>query len=73
MLSIAALINLLIYLVVLGIIVALVFWVVDAIPIPQPFNRIIKIVATVLVVLIVILLLLNLAGIATVAPPLVAK
>jgi hypothetical protein len=59
---IAGLINLVIYLLILGVILALVFWVLQEIPLPQPINRIIRIVVIVIVVLVVIILLLQLVG-----------
>jgi uncharacterized protein YhhL (DUF1145 family) len=62
---ISLLVNLIIYLLVVGILYWLVVYVVDAIPIPQPANRVIKIVLTVLVALVIILLLLQLFGAAT--------
>jgi len=40
-----------------------VIYVIDAIPLPQPANRVAKLVLTVLVVLVIILLLLQVAGI----------
>jgi hypothetical protein len=66
MITIASLVNLLIWLLVLGIVVGLVFWVLETIPVPQPLNKIIRVAAVVIVVLIVILLLLQLAGVPTV-------
>jgi hypothetical protein len=60
---IAGLINLIIYLLVLGILVWLVIYVVDAIPLPPPINRIVKIAVTVIAALVVILLLLQLVGV----------
>lgn len=62
---IPALINLIIYLLVLGILLWLVYYVVDAIPLPQPLNKIVKIVVIVIVVLVLILLLLDIAGVGT--------
>ena len=59
---IAALINLIIYLLVLGILYWLVIYVLDTIPIPDPPNRIIKIALMVLVVLIAVILLLDIVG-----------
>ena len=59
---ISALITLIIYLLVLGLLYWLVIYVLDTIPIPDPPNRIIKIALMVLMVLIVIVLLLNLIG-----------
>lgn len=60
---IAGLVNLIVWLLVVGILIALVYWVVDAIPIPQPINRIVKLVVVVLAALVLILLLLQLVGI----------
>jgi len=59
---IGALINLIIWLLIVGILLALVYYVLDAIPIPQPFNRIIRVVLVVVAVLVVVLLLLQLIG-----------
>jgi hypothetical protein len=64
---ITSLVYFVIYVVILGLIAGLLIWLVDAVPVPQPFNRVAKIVITVLGVLILILLLLNLAGL--VEPP----
>lgn len=59
---IAALINLIIYLIVLGLLYWLVIHVIDTIPIPDPPNRFIKLALMVLLVLVVIVLLLELLG-----------
>ena len=61
--TVAALVNILIYLVVAGLLVGVVYWIADAIPLPQPINKIVKVVAVVIGALIVILLLLNLVGV----------
>jgi len=60
---IMGLITLIIYLLVIGILIALVWYVLDAVPIPEPINRIVKVVVIVIAALIVILLLLNLIGV----------
>jgi len=60
---ISLLVNLIIYILVLGVLYWLVIYVVDAIPIPQPANRAIKIIVTVLIALVVVLLLLQMAGV----------
>jgi TRAP-type C4-dicarboxylate transport system permease small subunit len=60
---ISALITLIIYLLVLGLLYWLVIYVVDTIPIPDPPARIIKIALMVLMVLVIIVLLLNMLGI----------
>jgi hypothetical protein len=59
---IAGLINLIVYLLIAGILIAILYWVLDVVPIPDPINRIIKIVVVVLVALVVVLLLLQLVG-----------
>ena len=59
---IGALIHLVIYLIVIGIIVWLLLYLIDAIPLPEPFNRVARVCIIVLGVLIVILLLLQLVG-----------
>ena len=59
---VAALINLIIYLLVLGLLYWLVLYVIDTIPIPDPPARIIKIALMVLMVLVIIMLLLQLIG-----------
>lgn len=60
---ISALLTLIIYLLVLGMLYWLVIYVIDNVPIPDPPARIIKIALMVLLVLVVIMLLLNLLGI----------
>jgi hypothetical protein len=59
---IPALINLIVYLLIIGVLLALVYYVLDAIPIPEPINRIVKIVIIVVACLVVIMLLLQLLG-----------
>jgi hypothetical protein len=59
---ISALITLIVYLLVLGLLYWLVIYVLDTIPIPDPPNRIIKIALMVLMVLVIIVLLLDILG-----------
>ena len=56
-------IQALIYLLIVFIIIGLVIWVLDDIPVPEPLNRIGKIIAIVIGVLVVIMVLLRLAGV----------
>ena len=58
-------ISILIQLLVVGLVVGLIWYVCDALPIPEPLNKIIKIVAVVVGCLIVIIALLNIAGVDT--------
>jgi hypothetical protein len=60
---IVALINLIIWLLVLGIVYWLVVWLIDSVPIPDPPARLIKIGLVVIMTLLVILMLLNFIGI----------
>jgi hypothetical protein len=57
---ITALVYLVIYIVVVGLICGLLLYLIDAIPVPEPFHRIARIAIIVIGVLICILLLLSL-------------
>jgi hypothetical protein len=61
-------ISLLIYILVVGLIVGLIYYVCDALPIPQPLNKIVKIASMVIGVLVIILALMQVAGIDTGMP-----
>jgi cytochrome c biogenesis protein CcdA len=65
---ISALVYLVIYIVVVGLIIWLLTYLIDAISLPEPFHRVARIGILVIGVLIVILLLLNFAGLLE-APP----
>ena len=54
--------SILITLLVVCLVIGLIFYVVDAIPVPDPLNRIAKIVSVVIGCLIIIMLLLDVAG-----------
>jgi len=58
-----ALITLIIWLLVIGILYWIVIYVLDAIPIPDPPNRIIKVVLAVVLALVVLMVLLDLLGV----------
>jgi hypothetical protein len=66
---IVSFINLLIYVAVIGLILAVVLWAIDALPVPPPLNRIIRVVAIVIAALLVILMLLQLVGVVVPAAP----
>jgi multisubunit Na+/H+ antiporter MnhB subunit len=53
-------IGFLITLLVIGLVVGLVWWVMDYLPVPEPFNKIIKLVCVVVFVIYVIYALLGL-------------
>lgn len=56
------LISLVVYLLIAGILIWLAFYVLDSIPIPPPFNQIIRVILVVISVLICIYALLGLVG-----------
>ncbi len=60
---ISALISLIVWLLVVGILYWIVIYVLDAVPIPDPPNRIIKIVLAVVLALVVLLAVLDLLGV----------
>jgi hypothetical protein len=62
---IAALVYLVIYLIVLGLIVWLLTYLIDMIPLPDPFGRVARVCVLVIGVLIAILILLNFIGVDT--------
>jgi hypothetical protein len=57
---IGTLIYLVIYLVVIGLIIWLLLYLIDVVPLPEPFNKVARVVIIVVGVIIVILLLLQL-------------
>lgn len=59
---IAALVYLVIYMIVTGLILWLLIYLIDAIPLPEPFNKVARVIILVVGVLIVILLLLQFVG-----------
>lgn len=61
-------IALLIWLLVALLVISIVWWVVDYLPVPMPFNKWAKIIIVVIAALILINVLLSLAGISTGIP-----
>lgn len=57
----------LIYILVVAVVIGLVWWVCDYLPVPEPLNKIVKVVSMVVGCVIVIYALLGLGGL---APPL---
>jgi hypothetical protein len=71
---IASLAYLIVYLVVLGLVIALLLYLLDAIPVPPPFYNWLRILIIVIGVLVAILILLNFIGIDVGgAPPRLAR
>ena len=61
-------IHTLIYILVVGVIIGLIWWICDYLPIPEPLNKLIKIVSIVIGVIVIIFALLSIAGIETGIP-----
>jgi hypothetical protein len=55
--------SVLVYVLVVAIVIGFVWWVVDFMPVPEPLNRMIKMISIVFGVIIIIYALLSLAGI----------
>lgn len=55
-------IETLIYLLVVCVIIGLVWWIVDYLPVPEPLNKLIKVVSIVIGVIIIVYALLGLTG-----------
>lgn len=60
--SASALLGLVIWLLCIGIIIWLVFWILGQFPMPEPIGKIIKIVIVVIAVILVINILMTLVG-----------
>lgn len=52
--------SLMVYIVVVALIAGLLYWVVDVIPVPQPINRVVKVIIIVFAVIAIIYALLGL-------------
>lgn len=61
--TLAGLVSLIVYLLVFGLVVGLLFYLIQILPIPDPYKGWIKLVLQVLCILVVIGMLLNFAGI----------
>ena len=59
---IASLVYLVVYMIVIGIVLWLLTYLIDVIPLPEPFNRVARVCIVVIGVLIVIVLLLQFVG-----------
>lgn len=62
MISIEAAVTLIVYLIVCGVIFGLLWWLIGYCAIPEPFNKVARVILTILAVLVVISILLNLIG-----------
>ena len=55
-------INSLIALIIIGIVLGIVFWFLDYLPVPEPFNKVLKVVCVGVFLIVVIYFLLGLIG-----------
>lgn len=62
MLSADSVIHAVLYLIVLGLVFALLLWLIDYVGLPQPFNKVARVVLAVAAVLVLISVLLGLVG-----------
>lgn len=62
MLSLQGLVTVVVYLIVAGLIMWLLWWLVDYVGLPEPFNKVARVILAILAVLVVIGILLSLVG-----------
>lgn len=62
MLSLSALVTVIIFLIVAGLIFGLLHWLIGYVGVPEPFNKVARVVLAILAVLVVIGALLSLVG-----------
>lgn len=55
----------LVYILIIAVVIGLIYWVIDAVPVPQPLNRFAKIAIVVIGVIALIVVLLQVAGVNT--------
>jgi len=56
-------VSTLIYILVVAVVIGVIWWVCDFLPVPEPLNKLVKVVSIVVGVIIVIYALLGMAGI----------
>lgn len=62
MISLSAAVSILVYLIVAGLIFGLLWWLVGYCALPQPFDKVVRVVLAILAVFVIIGALLSLAG-----------
>lgn len=67
---VASLIQLVIWIIVVGLIFWVLNYLVDTLPLPEPFHKVAKVILAVVAVLVVLMVLLQLLGVSTGFPPL---
>lgn len=68
MISIQGLVWTVVWIIVAGLIFYLLHWAINYVGLPEPFNKVARVVLVVLAVLVLISILLNLAGVAVLRP-----
>jgi hypothetical protein len=68
MITLGTLVSVVIFFLIVGLVVWLLLWLIDYVPVPQPFNRVARIVIVVLAVLLVISKLLQIGGVNIIGP-----
>jgi uncharacterized protein YhhL (DUF1145 family) len=68
MITLGGLVSLVIFFLIVGLVVWLLLWLIDYVPVPQPFNRVARIVVVVFAVLLVIVKLLQIGGVSVITP-----
>lgn len=68
MISIGGVFHALILLIVVGVIFWLLWWLIGYVGLPEPFNKVARVIMAVAAVIICIAILLSLAGVVTFAP-----
>ena len=56
-------IGTLIYILIVAILIGIIWWIVDYLPVPEPLNKLIKVVTIVIGAIIIIYALLSIAGV----------
>lgn len=62
MLSLSGLVGIVIYLIIAGLILWLLFWLVNYVGLPEPFNKVAHVILAIVAVLVIIGILLSLVG-----------
>ena len=62
MVSISAAVAIIIYLIVAGLIFGLLWWLIDYVAVPEPFNKFLRVVLAIVAVLVIIGILLSLVA-----------
>jgi len=68
MITLGTLVSVVIFFLIVGLVVWLLLWLIDYVPVPQPFDRVARIVVVVLAVLLVISKLLQIGGVNIIGP-----